>query len=586
MIDPTTALAFSLYENRGVYALVLGSGVSRAAHIQTGWEITLDLTRRLGLLEGVEERADWAAWHQERFGKPPSYSELLDMLAPTQAERRSLLHSYIEPTAEDREEGRRIPTKAHVAIARLIRDGVVRVIITTNFDKLLETALRAEGVEPTVIRSDDDIAGAQPLTHAQCYILKVHGDYLDTRLRNTEGELFAYSPEQNKLLDRIIDEHGLIVCGWSSDWDTALRDAITRAPSRRYPLFWASRGEPSPSAKDLIAQKGGRIITIDDADTFFTGLQAKVEVQASLQRPNPLSVELLVASIKKQIARPEGRIVLGDIVAREMRCTQKALQGSEFSRKAHPSPESYRGLVQKYAALSEPLVRVAFTLGRWGDGSEFDLVQDMTSTLLERPSEGSTALLDLGLLPGILTAWGYMLGAAKAGRSDVVARLLNAALHDPMRAAPMKAAMRLNIERWSSQTDAWWKTFDGMTHNRIPACYVLREMFDGWLVEEFIGAQGFELAWGWTELLVGLECEVGRTPKDDLKTALENRDRRSYVPIGTMTYNSAIGPRLLEKLGLSDTQTALADAGFAAGDQEHIGMVQTWMADYAARNAW
>lgn len=53
-----------------------------------------------------------------------------------------------------------------------------------------------------------------------------------------------------------------------------------------------------------------------------------------------------------------------------------------------------------------------------------------------------------------------------------------------------------------------------------------------------------------------------------------------------MTYNSAVGPRLLEKLGLSDVQTALADAGFAAGDQEHIRMVQTWMADYAARNAW
>lgn len=586
MIDPTTALAFSLYENRGVYALVLGSGVSRAAHIQTGWEITLDLTRRLGLLEGAGEQADWAAWHQTRFGKPPSYSELLDTLAPTQAERRSLLHSYIEPTPEDREEGRRIPTKAHVAIARLVRDGFIRVMITTNFDRLLETALRAEGVEPTVIRSDDDIAGAQPLTHAQCYILKVHGDYLDTRLRNTEGELSAYSPQQNGLLDRIIDEHGLIVCGWSSDWDTALRDAITRAPSRRYPLFWASRGDPSDAAKDLIAQKGGRTITIDDADAFFTGLQAKVEVQAALQRPNPLSVELLVATVKKLLARPEGRIALDDTVTQEMRRIQKALQGSEFSRNAHPTPESYRGRVQKYAALSEPLVRVAFTLGRWGDGSEFDIVQETTSALLERSPEGSTVLLDLGLMPGILVSWGYLLGATKADRADAAARLLKAVLHDPMRSTPMKAAMRLNIERWSSQTDAWWKTFDGMTHSRIPACYVLREMFGGWLAEEFIGAQGFDLAWGWTELLVGLEYEVGRTPKDDLKTAVETRHRRSYVPIGTMTYNSAVGPRLLEKLGLSDVQTALADAGFAAGDQEHIRMVQTWMADYAARNAW
>jgi hypothetical protein len=41
MIDPSTALAFSLFENKGVYALLLGSGLSRAAQIPTGWEITL-----------------------------------------------------------------------------------------------------------------------------------------------------------------------------------------------------------------------------------------------------------------------------------------------------------------------------------------------------------------------------------------------------------------------------------------------------------------------------------------------------------------------------------------------------------------
>jgi hypothetical protein len=40
MIDPPTALAFSLFENKGVHALLLGSGLSSAAQIPTGWEIT------------------------------------------------------------------------------------------------------------------------------------------------------------------------------------------------------------------------------------------------------------------------------------------------------------------------------------------------------------------------------------------------------------------------------------------------------------------------------------------------------------------------------------------------------------------
>jgi hypothetical protein len=110
MIDPAIEFAFSGYENKGVYGLLLGSGVSRSAQIPTGWEITLDLVRRVAALEGISEQSDWAAWHKQRFGTPPNYSELLDRLSATAAERRSILHNYIEPTADDIAEGRKIPT--------------------------------------------------------------------------------------------------------------------------------------------------------------------------------------------------------------------------------------------------------------------------------------------------------------------------------------------------------------------------------------------------------------------------------------------------------------------------------------------
>jgi hypothetical protein len=53
MLDPITALAFSVFENKGVYAVLLGSGLSRAARVPTGWEITLDLVRR-----AVERQAE------------------------------------------------------------------------------------------------------------------------------------------------------------------------------------------------------------------------------------------------------------------------------------------------------------------------------------------------------------------------------------------------------------------------------------------------------------------------------------------------------------------------------------------------
>ena len=88
-----------------------------------------------------------------------------------------------------------------------------------------------------------------PLIHTQCCVLKLHGDYLDPRIRNTRSELEAYPEEFDQLLDRIFDEFGLIVCGWSATWDNALRNAIERCPSRRFATYWAVRGEPSDAAR-------------------------------------------------------------------------------------------------------------------------------------------------------------------------------------------------------------------------------------------------------------------------------------------------------------------------------------------------
>ena len=54
MIDPMVSLAFATYSNKGVYAVLLGSGISRASGIPTGWEVLLDLIRKVAELEGEE----------------------------------------------------------------------------------------------------------------------------------------------------------------------------------------------------------------------------------------------------------------------------------------------------------------------------------------------------------------------------------------------------------------------------------------------------------------------------------------------------------------------------------------------------
>ena len=246
-------IALALHATRGAFAALLGSGLSAASGVPTGRQIVSDLITKLALLDGASTGADPVAWYRERFGEEPDYSRLLDAVARSPTERSALLRGYIEPSDDERRQGRKVPGAAHHALAQLAARGYVTVFLTTNFDRLLEQALDAAGVAPVTIGSPDDLEGAMPLVRARCTVIKLHGDYLDTRIKNTPAELDVYHPAIDRLLDRVLDEYGLIVCGWSADWDTALRRAMGRCATHRYSTFWASRNAPTGAAAELVA---------------------------------------------------------------------------------------------------------------------------------------------------------------------------------------------------------------------------------------------------------------------------------------------------------------------------------------------
>lgn len=532
MIQPDVAVAFAVHENPKAFALLLGSGVSRSAMIPTGWEITLDLVRRVGRLQGAEEQADWAAWHQSTTGQPPSYSELLDRLSHGPDERRAILHSYIEASSEDRAEGRRTPTPAHRAIARLVADGFVRVIITTNFDRLLEEALRELGIQPTVLGSDDAIAGAAPLIHSGCCILKVHGDYLDTRIRNTEAELTAYSPVQDALLDRILDEHGLIVCGWSGEWDPALRAAILRAPSRRYPLFWVSRGEPTPLAADLIAARAGRVIKADGADGFFVQLAERVALQQDLAQPNPRSVALLVAAAKRYVARPDHRVQLHDLLAEEAKRLDAVLPDSQTVMNLSTEAQ-FVAWVRKVEAAAEPLARVLSVLGRWGDEAEADAALRLIRGRLLLPAlTGLTHMLALRAYPAILCAYAFGVGAAAAGRLDVLHRLFTQPVSQNGRNA-LPFVREHFLDRWGGAHGSWKALTDPLT-DQGPLSRHLHDLFSAWASDIALDRLELDAAFVRFELMGALETILTDPKAEALKLegAPKARPQWIWAPLG------------------------------------------------------
>ncbi len=427
MIDPIHSLAFSIQANRGVYAVLVGSGVSRAAKISTGWEVTLDLIRKLAKLYDETCDPDPAYWYLNKFEKEADYADLLDELAKTPSERQQLLRGYWEPNEQQRGEGEKKPTAAHRAIAALAAQGFIRVILTTNFDRLVETALTDAGVVPTILSSSDQVQGALPLIHTQCCVFKVHGDYLDTRIMNTPAELDQYPPEFDQLLDRIFDEFGLIVCGWSAEWDGALRKAIYRTPSRRFSTYWAVRGEPGDEAQRLIDHRGAQVIPIEDADTFFQTVQQSVESIEEFSRPHPLSTEAAVASLKRYISEPRYRIQLSDLIDKTVERVIEVTSGETLAVQGGPPPtsKSVTARVRSYEAACSTLLAMATVGGFWAEEEHYRVWQQALERLGSKTSSGDIALWgELQRYPATLLLYALGLGAVAADRFQFLKRML------------------------------------------------------------------------------------------------------------------------------------------------------------------
>lgn len=406
-IEKLTTLAFSMYSNKGAYALLLGSGISRSSGIPSGWEVEKRLIQMLGESQGVTEQEDWHQWYRERYGEPASYSSLLGALATTSTERVQLMRPFFEPTEEERELGRKEPTKAHRAIAQLAKEGYIRVILTTNFDRLLEKALEAEGVTPQVISHEGAIAQATPLVHSdRPTIVKINGDYIDCKFRNTTEELDEYPEEMKHYLQRVFEDYGLVTCGWSGDWDKGLIRIMEGAPHSRYSSFFSSVGEVGAGLKSLSLNREGETMLIKGADELFSELSEQVMALKGLAVRANMSQEMRIARVKKYLSSEQHAIDFADMI--EQWGTEAYKQISEVAHYDFElTPETFNRYMKIHLSAVTPLLEAAVLTVRWGKEWQIQLIGDVLVKLCaKRPEierqEVEDSLYLHGLAPTLL----------------------------------------------------------------------------------------------------------------------------------------------------------------------------------------
>jgi hypothetical protein len=547
-LDPFESLALSVHQNPGVYALLVGSGLSRAAGIPSGWEITLKLIERLGAVRGAGDQVDWAKWYRDTYNEEPSYSDILDALASTPAERRNILHGYIEPKAD--EEARR-PTKAHHAIAQLVANGHIRVIVTPNFDRLLETALREAGVEPTVVASEDAVSGATPLVHSTCTVIKVHGDYLDLRIRNTQAELAKYPAALDLLLDEIFDSFGLITVGWSGEWDEALRAAIRRTRGRRYPFFWVSRGNVPQIARDLIGERDGRVVTAAGADEFFGRLADVMDALRQSERPHPQSVTMAVALAKKYCREDRYALEWSELLAGEV-----AKIRSTVDQQAYVEPNLEGGSIKKALQLlancGEGFRRLCMICGRWGARENRSVsVRAIRSLVQTNTLSGLVAWNHIRDIPASLAFYWFTVGAMQAGDYDSVRSLFRQTVHrDETETALIE---RLPLHELSSDI---WSRLDGFPPYTWSSW--LHSLFRNESRDIALAGPDTEAAFDDLEFLVAVEGAIARSMRID-----REKKGQFHFPLGRFVLEGR-QPSVFDRLAAL-RRINRTDARFQAG---------------------
>lgn len=384
-IEKLTTLAFSMYSNKGAYALLLGSGISRSAHIPSGWEVEEILIQRLGASQGITESKDWHQWYKDCYGRSASYSYLLGEIVKTPTERVQLMKSFFEPTNEEKELGWKAPTKAHKAIAKLAKEGYIRVILTTNFDRLLEKAFEMEGVTPQVISHEGAILQTTPLVHSKIpTIIKINGDYIDCQFRNTSEELDEYPDQMRLYLRRIFEDYGLVTCGWSGEWDKGLIEIINSATRSRYNSFFAYVGEPNYSIKSLSQNRMGELMCIESADKLFSELYEQIMALKKYDANANMTHEIMMARVKKYLSSKQYEIEFADIIER-----WGTEAYNQITKVAHYnfqlSKEVFEHYLEIHLRAIAPLLDASILTARWGKEWHIKLLGEILIKLCIKP---------------------------------------------------------------------------------------------------------------------------------------------------------------------------------------------------------
>jgi hypothetical protein len=284
-----------------------------------------------------KELEDWYLTHTKL--KDMKYSEILHLLFPSMEQKRTYLKQFFD----DKE-----PGEVHHLIAKLVLDGFIRFIITTNFDSLLEKALNNSGLEGrySVISTNDQARHSDTWDKVDiCRIYKLHGDIIQGRIRNSVTELKSLDKYMKKDFQEIIDRHGVIVLGYSGgEYDKGVMNCFERREFQRYPIYWQYRSTLNDQVRRIIKRQDGHLIQNDSASKFLKELFERINIaKTQSEKPNR---EIIEGDIRQLLIKNNPVEVVERIEIERKRFIERLRKSLE-----EVDPNNYKDLWDTYVAL-------------------------------------------------------------------------------------------------------------------------------------------------------------------------------------------------------------------------------------------
>lgn len=267
------------------YCFVLGAGASRASGIRTGEELMRewrdylvkkgsdyidDCARELGL----KKKAYQSIFEDGSSLKNDDYFTLFDLRF---AGKPNVAYAYLEKEMEGK-----YPSYGYYPLAMLLSNTQNKLVITTNFDTLLEDSLYTYTFRHPLIVGHESLASYISHDTRHPIIAKIHRDLFFSPL-NRQKDMNALKAEWEKPLRNALSKYTPIVIGYAGG-DRTFMSLLQSAELNG--IYWCYIGEePDNTIKGLVQQHDGYLIKILGFDEIMFQLGEQFSKEAQFGDP-------------------------------------------------------------------------------------------------------------------------------------------------------------------------------------------------------------------------------------------------------------------------------------------------------------